>query len=367
MTQRHQHPKNPTSLIFSVRSAWLLLLLVALAPIPTGAQANREHSVSDVVKSTLDSVVLIVVSDTAGKELKQGSGFIVAPDGKILTNEHVIEGAHSGIVKLSNGAFFPIQGVLASSKLDDLALIKVDGSNLPVLILGYDRKLSVGDRVIAEGSPLGLESSVSDGIVSAFRNEDGREWVQTTAPVSHGNSGGPLLDMEGDVVGVIALKLAGGENLNFALAIAQAKPLLKGAHDSVPLDSERSTEAVNDVAGRDGDRLWTSLTTGHDYRIRMDGEFIYTEWSNPPVTGTGVFMRSERRKSGEKWVGKTHAYLPFQYYAQVRWCSTETGIEISKVTPSRIEGRAESFSGFNARKCEPKGTEWKDFTWIPKK
>ena len=288
VTRRFQHPTNPKS-----RIAQLLVLLVALAPARAGAQANREQSVSEVVKSTLDSVVLIVVSDTAGKELKQGSGFVVASDGKILTNLHVIEGAHSGIVKLSNGAFFLIEGVLASSKLDDLAVIKVDGRDLPVLTLGYDKKLSVGDRVIAEGSPLGLESSVSDGIVSAFRNEDGREWVQTTAPVSRGNSGGPLLDIEGNVVGIVTLKIVGGENLNFALAIAQAKPLLAGAHDSVPLGSEGATEAANSTAGIGGDRLWTSLASGRDYKVRMDGEFIYTEWTNLPVTGTQAFMRSE--------------------------------------------------------------------------
>ena len=77
-------------------------------------------------------------------------------------------------------------------------------------------------------------------------------------------------------------------------------------------------------------------------------------------------MRSELKKSGSKWVGKTHAYLPYKYYAQVRWCSTDTDIEITLISPSRIEGRATSFTGFNARKCEPKGTELKPFTWIPK-
>lgn len=359
--------RNPTFQALSGSRGCLALILIALTPLSGNAQAGaREHSVSEVVKSTLDSVVLVVVSDEAGKELIQGSGFIVSSDGKILTNEHVIEGAHSGVVKLSNGAFFPIQGVLASSKSDDLALIKVDGKGLPALTLGYDSKLSVGDRVIAEGSPLGLESSVSDGIVSALRNEHGKEWVQTTAPASHGNSGGPLLDTEGNVVGIITMKMTGGENLNFAVAIAQARPLLNGAHGAVPLGKDTPTEVANGDAGIGGDRLWTSLTTGRDFRIRMDGEFIYADWTNLPISGTSAFMRSELKKSGEKWVGKTRAYLPFKYYAQVRWCSTETAIEITKVTPSRIEGRAESFAGFNARKCEPKGTEWKDFTWIPK-
>lgn len=366
----NSHTQSLVTLNFrahSARRACLLLSLLALStPMLARAQAgNRERSVSEVVKSTLDSVVLIVVSDGSGKELKQGSGFIVASDGKILTNEHVIAGAHSGVVKLSNGAFFPIQGVLAVSKTDDLAVIKVDGKNLPALTLGYDSKLAIGDRVIAEGSPLGLENSVSDGIVSAFRNEGGTEWVQTTAPISHGNSGGPLLDMEGDVVGIVALKLVGGENLNFAVSIGQAKPLLTGAHNAVSLDGASLGEAES-TTGALGDRLWTSLTTGHDYKVRIDGDFIYTEWTNVPWNGTGAFMRSELKKSGSKWVGKSHANLPFKYYAQVRWCSTETDIEITMVSPSRIEGRTAAFTGFNARKCESKGTEWKPFTWIPK-
>ena len=99
-----------------------------------------------------------------------GSGFLVSADGEIVTNYHVIKDAHSAIVKLSNGAFFRVNGVLASDADKDLAIIKVDGKNLPFLTLGEIDKLHVGDHVVAIGSPLGFEGTVSDGIVSALRD-----------------------------------------------------------------------------------------------------------------------------------------------------------------------------------------------------
>jgi S1-C subfamily serine protease len=192
----------------------LLAFCLVLSPITGRPQAqNRERSVADVVKSTADAVVLVVTSDESGKALKQGSGFIISADGKVLTNDHVIAGARSAMVKLSNGAFFPVDGLLASNQEHDLALIKVAGTNLPTLSLGDVEKLAVGDRVIAVGTPLGLENTVSDGIISAIREIGGLKWIQTTAPVSHGNSGGPLVNLEGKAVGVVTSFMIGGENL----------------------------------------------------------------------------------------------------------------------------------------------------------
>jgi serine protease Do len=100
-------------------------------------------------------------------------------------------------VKLNNGSFFPVEGILADDSDRDIAVIKVRGKNLPVLTIADSDLLAAGDHVVAIGSPLGLENSVSDGIISGFReDEKGRSWVQTTAPISHGNSGGPLLTMD---------------------------------------------------------------------------------------------------------------------------------------------------------------------------
>jgi S1-C subfamily serine protease len=188
-----------------------------------------QENVAAVVKRSSDAVVLIVTSDSTGRETALGSGFLVSADGKVVTNFHVIKGAHSAVARLPNGAFFPIDGVLAADVDGDLVLLKVQGKGLPFLTLNASAGLQVGDRVVAIGSPLGLEGTVSDGIVSALRSETpAKNWIQTTAPVSHGNSGGPLLDMHGNVVGVITwgVNLQQGQNLNFAIPSDNVQSLL---------------------------------------------------------------------------------------------------------------------------------------------
>jgi hypothetical protein len=227
-------------------SAILTSLLSILLTATTPAQ-QHQLTVSDVVKASIDSVVLIVVSDENGRPTAEGSGFIASPDGKIVTNHHVIAGAHSAIAKLNNGAFFAVDGVLSDDPEHDIAVIKVTGKNLPYLTLAATESISVGDHVVAIGSPLGFENSVSDGIVSSFREDDkGHGWIQTTAPASHGNSGGPLLTMDAKVAGVVTWKANKGENLNFAvpsniisasLTNSNLQPL--GARAGSPVSSEK--------------------------------------------------------------------------------------------------------------------------------
>jgi S1-C subfamily serine protease len=173
-----------------------LVFLVSLATAwgqPRSSQPSRQLTVADIVRRSSGAVVQIVVSDSAGKEISLGSGFVISADGKIVTNFHVIKDAHSAIVRFSNGSSFPVTGVLAADALRDLAILKVDGRQLAFLALANSGGPRVGDHVVAIGSPLGLEGTASDGIVSALREEvPGKRWIQTTAPVSHGNSGGPL-------------------------------------------------------------------------------------------------------------------------------------------------------------------------------
>lgn len=156
--------------------AWLLLVTVRCS--------NAQDSVSDVVKKSADSVVLIVISNSSGEETALGSGFLVSSEGEIVTNYHVIKDAHSAIVKMSNGAFFPVEGVLASDPDKDLAIIKVHGRNLAFLSLEDINMIKTGDHVVAIGSPLGLEGTVSDGLVSAFREVSGKKWIQSKRPSS---------------------------------------------------------------------------------------------------------------------------------------------------------------------------------------
>src|SRR5271167_4183332 len=128
------------------------VILGSLLAVLVSYSAAQE-TVSEVVKRSSDAVVLIVTSNSSGQETALGSGFLISADGEIVTNYHVIREAHSAIVRLSNGAFFPVNGVLASDADKDLAIIKVGGKNLPFLTLGDPAKLHVGDHVVAIGSP----------------------------------------------------------------------------------------------------------------------------------------------------------------------------------------------------------------------
>lgn len=334
-----------------------------------------QTEVADIVRRSSDAVVLITVADSSGEETALGSGFLVSADGEIITNYHVIKDAHSAVVKLSNGAFFPVRGVLASDSDRDLAVIKVKGKNLPFLAIGETANVKVGDRVVAIGSPLGLEGTVSDGIVSAVRDLDSRTWIQTTAPVSHGNSGGPLLDMTDHVVGVITAGVEHGQNLNFAIPSSDvSKLLITAGRQAQPLEA---AEGIGEGSFTKGS-LWTSLTTGHDYNLRRDGDYLYLDWVNvpPEIKNAGGFLRCEIKKDSDgKWRGKSHSRLPCTYtrgrgafaHTLVNWCSVDNDIEIDSMSDKRIEGVGTGSEKFDCSKCKAEGSQQqKPFTWIPK-
>src|SRR5207253_8032870 len=129
--------------------------------------------------------------------IAQGSGFFVSKDGLIVTNYHVIEEGSSAVVRLPDGASYVVDGVLASDKARDIAVIKAHGQNFRTLTLGNSDRVQVGEEVVAIGSPLSLESTVFIGIVSGIRavKEDSDKYLQITAPISPGSSGGPLFNI----------------------------------------------------------------------------------------------------------------------------------------------------------------------------
>ena len=350
-----------------------LLILVSAFQHPAGPFAQQtQHSVSEVVKATVDSVVLIVISDANGKTVSEGSGFIASADGKIVTNHHVIAGANSALVRLNSGAFFPVVGIVSDDPESDVAVIKVSGKDLPILMLADSNALSAGDHVVAIGSPLGLENSVSDGIVSGFREgAAGRKWIQTTAPASHGNSGGPLLTMDEKVAGVVTWKATEGENLNFAvpsnlIATHLATTAVRSFGSSVLANSTSADASPGSSATED--KVWTSMTTGHDYKLRIDGDYIYAQLTNlpPALQSTAAFSRAQLRKAGDKWSGTSVSYMPYRSGRTTKWCRIETPVEIEKVSESRIEGKASWWKSTNLKTCQPEHSEIRDFVWIPK-
>jgi Trypsin-like peptidase domain len=353
---RVRHIRTIYGLIVSV------LCLASFVRAATEIEAQNQNTTEQIVKMCSDAVVLIYVSD-AGKDIGLGSGFIISSDGKIVTNYHVIKDAQKALVKLTNGAYFPVESVLATDPVRDLAIIKVAGRNLPTLKIADSGNVQVGERVIAIGNPLGLETTVTDGIVSAFRNDErNASWIQTTAPVSPGNSGGPLLRLDGTVVGVITWNMKFGQNLNFAATSSEISALLDKPAAAKPLNPEKSEPTLS------SDRVWTSLVSGKDYKVRFDGDYIYTEWINMPSSwGPSAFGRGELKKDGTIWTGELRNRVPCQYGSKINWITVEIGIEITKLTASRIEGRTGDYHQFDCKAGKPKsGPTWVQFTWIPK-
>ena len=204
----------------------LALMFAVCVPTTHAQSAPPRKDIPSIAKAANGAIVSIIMSDK-GSPIAQGSGFVVSPDGVILTNYHVISEGSSAIVKFPDGSAFAVDGVVASDKARDVAVIKTHGKTFRTLTLGNSDRLQVGEEVVAIGNPLSLESTVSNGIVSGIRaiKEEGK-YLQITAPISHGSSGGPLFNMAGEVVGITAAVLEGGENLNFAIPINEAKRLL---------------------------------------------------------------------------------------------------------------------------------------------
>ncbi len=152
-----------------------------------------------------------------------GSGVVIAPDGYILTNEHVVQGAASLSVTLHDGTSLDAT-LVGTDPATDLAVIRANGSGLPYATLGESGKLKAGQLVIAIGNPLGFSSTVSTGVVSALgralRSRDGRlieNIIQHTAPLNPGNSGGPLVNSQGRVVGVNTAIIAMAQGIGFSI------------------------------------------------------------------------------------------------------------------------------------------------------
>jgi serine protease Do len=185
-----------------------------------------------------------------------GSGFIISPDGYMLTNAHVVEGADEVTVTLTDRREFKAK-VLGADSRSDVALLKVDATNLPTLRLGDSNKIRVGEWVIAIGSPFNLENSVTAGIISAKARDTGEylPLIQSDVAVNPGNSGGPLINMRGEVIGINSqiATLSGAYNgISFAVPIQEAirvsDQLKKTGHVTRGRLGVQISEVTRDVA-----------------------------------------------------------------------------------------------------------------------
>jgi len=249
------------------------------APVADGTDAL---DLPDLVEKVAPSVVQLNVSGPTGSFT--GSGFVIDKQGSIITNYHVIEDATKGTVVFSDKTSAPITGYVGAWPEKDIAVLRVDCApdKLHPLELATSPPRQ-GERVAAFGSPLGLSKSVSEGIISAVRQskelrtvvppEFNSLLIQTTAPISHGNSGGPLVNMKGMVVGVNTLGLSsiGGENLNFAVSSADVQPVLWGkSKDLLPLPVGGTGPSTAGEVRRLLDRACAHIAAGEFYEAIAD-------------------------------------------------------------------------------------------------
>jgi hypothetical protein len=209
------------------------------------AAVAQADSLAELAERASRSVVLITAVTAA--DSRQGSGFLVDSSGRIVTNEHVIRGARSLRVKLTSGDVYDAVDILAADDRRDIAVIQIAGFKLPALPLGDSDSVRTGTPVVLIGSPLGLENTVSTGIVSARRQEaEGFDLFQVSAPASRGSSGGPVLSLSGQVIGIASSQMQAGQNLNFAVPINYARGLLNHL-DGQPLARIRPGPSTEDV------------------------------------------------------------------------------------------------------------------------
>jgi hypothetical protein len=201
------------------------LLLLTWATSLCIAQNQPAQTPADIFRRVRPSVVLIVGSES-GDKIAQGSGFIVA-ENRVVTNYHVIAGLSEAYVLFADGHSEPVAGVVTADADQDTALLNVQTNARPLLALGDELNLREGDSILAIGAPRGLELSLSSGIVSAFRNSEGKFLIQNTAPIAPGSSGGPLLDSHGRVVGVTTSLLVDTPGVYFSIGAGAVKRLLK--------------------------------------------------------------------------------------------------------------------------------------------
>lgn len=208
--------------------------------LATPSSLRAENELSALAERTKPSVVLLTAEDTLGNKLGTGTGFVVSKDGRVVTNHHVIDSASRMSATLSDGSKRNILGTLADDEENDIAILQMEGQDLPALSLGDSTKIKAGDEVVVIGSPMELAGTLTVGIVSAVRpkglpTEDAksdpkvRSWgIQISAAISPGSSGSPVMKRDGEVVAVAVGTLVGeAQNLNFGVPIEIAKGMLE--------------------------------------------------------------------------------------------------------------------------------------------
>jgi hypothetical protein len=215
---------------------FIFLGLLSCKPKPPGApggDANHAQKLSSPSQASMRTPAEIAARSTPSvvsvrTEQSLGTGFVVSNDGLVATNLHVVAGNSKITITLADHREFQVVEIWNGDRERDLVIMRIEAQKLPVLSLGDSSAIHPGDSVVAIGHPLGLEDTVSNGLVSAIRKlDDDLTVLQISAPIAPGSSGGPIFNDKGEVIGVATAIMLGGQNINFGVPITYVKELLK--------------------------------------------------------------------------------------------------------------------------------------------
>jgi hypothetical protein len=247
--------------------------------------AQMFNNIKDLVQRISPAVVTILSLDKDRQLFGYGSGFVIKANGLIASNYHVVKGAHFVNVKTHNGDTFDVAGIVDIDPDRDFVILKIAGYDLPAVTLGNSNDVEIGDPVIAIGNPRGLEHTVSNGIVSQRRQYEGFTFLQITVPISQGSSGGPLVNMNGEVIGMASLTMQEGQNLNFALPINY----IRGALENNSTVKYTLAEVT----------AWQDQQDAEELQRQMDK--VVTVYQDPDAYFSMVYPRTWRAYRSEGW------------------------------------------------------------------
>ena len=334
-------------MLTTIRTIFLALLI----PTAVFAQNQAMKSPSQIAREQSKAVIIIEALDDRGSVIGQGSGFIVTPQGAIVTNLHVVQGAASLRVKLPAGDAYKTSDLIDVDEAKDIAVVKIKGFKLPAVSLGDSDKAENGEAIVAISSPEGLVNSISTGVISGVRRFDTHRVFQITAPISNGSSGGALFNSRGEVVGIITYLFKSGQNINFAVPInyargmigdqptktlADLKPLNKPAEGANPspslADTVESTEQLGGqltgaMRGKLGRTQMEPMFARPDEALKLfyrlvDGINLINASEVAQLTSTAAVIKSKETDEAEEY--------------RIKYLSSFTGLAMTFSKPERL-------------------------------
>ena len=261
------------------------LALVTIVGVLLYCTTSNAQTVPQIAEKALAATVFVEMQDRNGTLLGRGSGFFVRRN-LIATNYHVIEGAARGTAKLvGKGITYTIEGVTATDKTNDLALLKITVYGVKPLPLGNSNTVRIGETIYVAGNPIGLEGTVSDGIISSRRDRYMKERLQMTAPISPGSSGGPVLNRKGKVIGVSVSGYHGFgvQNLNFAIPSNYLKTLLARSGTVKPFSQQNQSISAKTYLYRGYDKYklgdYKGAIADYTQAIRLNPDYALAYYS----------------------------------------------------------------------------------------